>query len=261
MVMATPAYMAAEQHTGGTVDARTDQFSFCVALYEALYGERPFCRDSPDQLSADVLSGEIRSATQGVGAPSWLRDAVLKGMCVDPSDRHPTMEALLRVLARRPRATGGRVALALAVIAISAGGVSCGQRSARPERMCQAAEPLIAARWDAAQKQAVHQAFAATKLPYAEDTWRTVERTLDSYSNRWATTHTEACEATHVTGTQSGELLDLRMSCLEERRLELDALVNVFRTADRSVVEKAVAATTALTPVEQLPSDPIVRPK
>ena len=60
--MGTPAYMAPEQHAGGTADARSDQFAFCVALYEALYGQRPFAGDNVASLAASVLDGALRPA-------------------------------------------------------------------------------------------------------------------------------------------------------------------------------------------------------
>ncbi|MBC8072186.1 MAG: serine/threonine protein kinase, partial [Deltaproteobacteria bacterium] len=46
----TPGYMAPEQILGEPTDARSDQFAFCVALWEALAGERPFAGKSASQV-------------------------------------------------------------------------------------------------------------------------------------------------------------------------------------------------------------------
>ena len=121
-VIGTPAYMAPEQLVGGHVDARTDQFSFCVALYEALYGERPFAGKNLAELEAEVAAGRVRPppARTRSRVPASLRAIVLRGLSVRPGDRFSTMDDLVAALGRdrtRVPRTVAWLALALAAIA------------------------------------------------------------------------------------------------------------------------------------------------
>ena len=97
-VIGTPAYMSPEQFRGDTADARTDQFSFCVALYEALYGERPFSGVNVMELTSNVISGRVRPEPLGTRVPRRIRQALMRGMNIDPDERFSTMGALLAEL-------------------------------------------------------------------------------------------------------------------------------------------------------------------
>ncbi|MEM6991496.1 MAG: protein kinase [Myxococcota bacterium] len=97
----TPAYMAPEQWRGETADARSDQFSFCVALYEALFSSRPFRGAHWTALCHSVLGGDLIPPQRS--APSWLRAALVRGLAGAPGERHPSMEALIGTLTRDRR--------------------------------------------------------------------------------------------------------------------------------------------------------------
>jgi len=108
-VMGTPAYMAPEQYHGESADARADQFSFCVALWEAIYGRRPFAGETLLELAQAVTMGEVQAPGRAA-APTWLRRTLERGLAVDPAARWPSMSALLAELAHdrwrtRPAAT------------------------------------------------------------------------------------------------------------------------------------------------------------
>lgn len=101
-VLGTPAYMAPEQHQRENPDARTDQFAYCVALYEALYGERPFQGSNLRETQLRVLSGELRETPYNSTVPPWLRTALLRGLETSPEARYPSMDDLLDALENHP---------------------------------------------------------------------------------------------------------------------------------------------------------------
>ncbi len=245
-LVGTPAYMAPEQLAGERSDSLADQFSFCVALYEALYGQRPFAGKVLSELMTNVTSGSVRAIPRSASVPRWIRRAVLKGLATEPEERHPSMEALLAALARDPRRLWrrwGAVVLPSAVLAI---GLFAYQRDSDTNATyCDDVQSQLAQRWDAPTKDAIRTAFTATDKPYAASTWATTERHIDAWAERWVELQRAACRA-DVEGTQPQALLALRMSCLERHLGELAALTEVLAVADADTVERAVDAATAL---------------
>ena len=122
-VVGTPAYMAPEQLAGGEADARSDIFSFCAALYEALHGERPFTGEDPEALRRAIERGALERTARSAGVPAWLQRVLERGLQFDPSARWPAMEPLLAALARDPTRWRRRAALAVLALALLTAGV------------------------------------------------------------------------------------------------------------------------------------------
>jgi tetratricopeptide (TPR) repeat protein len=125
-LMGTPAYMAPEQIEHGEAGPRSDQFGFGVALYEALYGERPFRGDDVVQTLIAVRQCELPPAPAGTRVPAWLHRVVARALARVPADRFPDMGALLEAMvadrrSRRRQRVGAVLALALtAALAVGA---------------------------------------------------------------------------------------------------------------------------------------------
>ena len=271
LVMGTPAYMPPEQYWG-EADPRSDQFSFCAALYRALYRKRPF---NPKQMVEALSSKElgppgtpslsppaprtgdtglrllIQEPPRQVPVPARVRRALMKGLSLQASERFPTMDALLEALAREQRRTrrwwvalgvGSAVGLGVAVA-----GVAVHQRA----QVCAGAQGLMAEAWSPEAKQRAQAALVATGRPFAPEVARTVTRVLDGYASDWVRQRTEACEATRLRGEQTESLLSLRVVCLERRRKEVGALARLLAEVDGKGVERAVEAAHALPSLQE----------
>ena len=155
-LMGTLAYMPLEQLDGRPADARSDQFSFCVSLYEAVYGERPFEGSSRAALAVSIGDGRVRPAPAGTKVPSKLRTILLRGLTAEPKQRWTSMEALLTEL-RRLNSAKARRWLALGV----AGGMTAigiGQYAEVGFR-CAGANAQLKGIWDDARQEEVKAAI------------------------------------------------------------------------------------------------------
>jgi serine/threonine-protein kinase len=104
-LMGTPNYMSPEHFLGDATDPRSDQFSFAVALFEALYGQRPFDGDDVEGLRAAVLAGVLRPAPKLTDVPAWVFETLTRALAVDPEQRWDSMAELLDTLANHPDRT------------------------------------------------------------------------------------------------------------------------------------------------------------
>ncbi len=274
-VVGTPAYMSPEQHMDGRVGAASDQFAFCVAMWEALYGERPFVGENRAALAVAMNAGRIRTPASTRGVPRWLHHALLRGLSVDPKDRHPSMDALLEAIGRDPALVWRRIAIGSGAIAIATTSVLAARAASSTadgtDGLCLGAQEKLDGVWNDGRREEIGTRFAASPLPFAEDTWTKAAATIDAFATSWVNVRTEACRATRVHGEQSDELMDLRMACLDRRLADLDALLDVLATADDAAVIGAVdgarglgglaacSDVQALTAVLPPPSDPAQR--
>jgi serine/threonine protein kinase len=134
-VLGTPRYMPPEQLTGPSIDARADQFSFCVALYEALYGTHPL----PGATSVSMLEHDERALPppQTVKVPASISRAVMRGLEKERSKRFATLAALMHELTPPPQRSSVRFVALAAVGALAVTGATAAimSRPGEPARL------------------------------------------------------------------------------------------------------------------------------
>jgi tetratricopeptide (TPR) repeat protein/tRNA A-37 threonylcarbamoyl transferase component Bud32 len=252
-LLGTPAYMAPEQWNGRETDARTDQFSFCIALYEALYRQRPFSADGMGALALQVTAGKVQPPPKAAKAPGWLRKLVLRGLSTVPGDRFASMNALLAELSRgRARSRWRKLLVAGAVAPLVWIGVQTQAKLAHDEHVvaCELAGASISESWNAESRVALAEALLGTGVSYAKTSTQTVLQAFDERADAWRDARTAACMDANVNRTWDEQTVARSDWCFDERRMEFDALLEELMRADASVAQKAGKAAVLMGSVE-----------
>ena len=237
VIAGTPPYMAPEQLNGGDIDARADQFSFCVALAEALYGQRPFRGKTIDECRQHLSERPEPALPRSAKVPAFLRAALVQGLHFDPAQRFPSMAVLLTAIDRDPMRTRGRLALGIGLgLALLGAGFLLARRD--PAASCAAREDPTAALWEQ-RRDEIHRSIAATGIKFAEATWDKVAPRLDAYAGALRTGDQDACAA-HQRGERSDELYGRQLTCLNHRRFAFKALTDTLAAPDLKAIESAM---------------------
>jgi eukaryotic-like serine/threonine-protein kinase len=245
-IMGTPTYMAPEQFEGKPSTAKADQFSFCVALYEALYCERPFAGANYAELSVHVLTGEITPPPPGSKVPAWIRRVLIRGLSVAPEQRHRSMSDLLAVLSRDPGRRMRRFVRAGVGAGVGAAVIAGALMLMNSGAKCGTGDDRIAVVWNPEQRAQISHAFTASSRPNAMSSFGRTSQIVDDWTRSWKLGYVDACRATRERGEQSSHMLDLRMQCLTRHLDDVRVTLDLLAKGGGDAVDHALDAVLAL---------------
>ena len=244
----TPAYMSPEQHKMGEVGPASDQFSFCVMLYEALFGVRPFGGTTAAAIAAEVIAGRMRDMPLRPHMPRRIRRALRRGLSVDPGARFPSMDALLDSLTVALRWQRVLIVPVVAAAAIAGALVARGTSSDPEDEALRRARDDAAAVWNESRRAAIADGLAATGAGHAAATAQLIGGELDRYVAGWTAARVEIA-ARNRSGQDPVAVAARRDACLARKLDEVEAVIDVLAGADRTIADHALDTTAGLTPV------------
>jgi len=250
--MGTPVYMSLEQHLGLPTDPRTDQFSFCVALYEALYGERPFRATSLHALADEIRSDRV-AFPRSYRVGSRLRAVLYRGLRARPEDRYPDMPALLERLARTRHPVGPMVVVGTVVVMMT--GLVVGVIDERRDRCDE--EAIVAEVWNDDVRARIEGHLRTVGGDYGSTAADLATSRLDAYTEAWRPIYGETCDAS---SEEPAPTQLARQLCLQWRLQEMASVVEVLEDADEMLARNVPQILAALPPPNVCAQDRMLPP-
>ena len=252
-LVGTPAYMSPEQLGGLPADTRSDQFGFCVALYEALYGVRPFESTSLQSLVFAVTAGKIRPDPKNANVPRWLRRVIVRGLSTDPDERWPSMTALIDALSTDPgrqrRWWGAGLFVGAAIFATCC--ISMTRTAPSARAACEDEAALVDETWNGPRRDELRSSLGATQVPGAAESADRAIGSLDAWATRWAQQRRDVCTRATIEDSLSPELWTRAQACLDDQRERVAAILEVYAHDAPGVAAGIVHSTARLGQLER----------
>jgi|GEM_PF-3112632 len=250
-IQGTPAYMAPELLQGVTQTDKSDQFSFCVTLFQALMGELPFQSPVLSKRREAIYHfhqqhKSLKSAFIKKQIPAYVLNVIIRGLSENPLDRYPDMQSLAQALRNHPLKKWYRLmsAAGLFLIALFLG--MSGYKAYWDYRyLCKHGDDEISLVWNDKVKKNLRSILNTQSQ---DDTFLLLSL-IDDYVKNWAHLHDEICAATHIKKTQSIQLMDVKLDCLDLGKQELIQTLDLLEQ-HQNTPDKALPAVRALSSLE-----------
>ncbi|MEX1366084.1 MAG: protein kinase [Nannocystaceae bacterium] len=223
-VVGTPAYMSPEQRRREPIDARSDQFSFCVALWESVFGERPGPDATADALGLQALV-DTPAAAMPKAAARRLLQVLARGVRQQPDERWPSMAELLEALATLE--SRGRGWGPVSLVALGGLGVLGWAMSAMAEHpVCDRLERATP-RWTEASVASLRDAASGLRIEGRERAAESVDQVMREHVGQWSEVADRVCTGARDDPRDDAPV-ELRAACLESLARDFGREVRVM---------------------------------